>query len=344
MKTYSALLTGIWTSVCLFASPLGMSVAHAESAATEVLFIDAIVASVDEKPITLSQISRRLSPPRKLSLKEASSDPEFRRALEMAIMEELIQQEARARRIAVLDDEINDYLNEISKRNGLSRDEFAAALQREGKTLDQYKQDIQLDILRSKLASSLTRGAIAVSDEEIDRHAAAPSGRVSGPAPSGKLVTLRQILIIPRDGAEAAAQERIESLQERIESGEDFEDLAREASESPEGAEGGLLGTMALNELNPVIYDSIYKLEPGEVSEIAQSPAGYHLFLVEETEESEVDSERSSDDSEEEDAGAPDEEQRERIRESLKQAKLESKLSDYFTTELYKLHSVDKKI
>ena len=65
-----------------------------------------------------------------------------------------------------------------------------------------------------------------------------------------------------------------------IRGGADLEALAREHSLGPEARQGGLLPPFAEGEL-PEAFDVAFKLEPGKVSDVIESPYGYHIFRVE---------------------------------------------------------------
>ena len=112
-------------------------------AAPQELVIDAIVGSVDDKPITLSDLNARLAP-RRLTLAEAGKEPEASRVLDQIILEKLLEEEAKAKRVNVTDAEVQEYLQEVMQRNGLSEGEFQAALAKEGRSVSAYKQQIKI--------------------------------------------------------------------------------------------------------------------------------------------------------------------------------------------------------
>ena len=301
-------------------------------ALSEPIFLDAIVASIDDKPIALSDVTNRMKPPTKLSVKEASENPDFQRALDAIILEQLVELEAGQRRLTVSDEEITEYLNEIAKRNSLTREEFLTALKRENHSEEEYRTQVKIDILRSKLASSLSRGAVAVSDAEIEAELSKDEVKPT----SGEIVTLRQILISSEKHTDDDAQRIIKELQEKLSDGEKFDELALSHSESPESSDGGSLGAIPEEDLQRDVLAAVHDLDVGDVSDVTHSPLGYHLFLLEERNEAQADVESEK--------ASPSEQQREQIRNALKQKKLETKMAEFFSSELYKLHSVDKKI
>ncbi len=293
--------------------------------------LDSVAASVNGMPITVSEVNARLNPPRRLTAEQASTDPEFRYALDQIIQEMLIKEEAKSRRIpAVGADDIEGYLVEVAKRNGIERSALDGALKKEGVNIENYKQKIEIDILKSKLAASLARDGAGVTNEEIESYAREHPEF----SQSGTKVKLHQILIsnTARDGtirSDSDSEALIEKINRELADGKDFTELAKLYSDGPEAKDGGSLGVVLERELSPAILDAVLLLKAGETSEVVESPAGYHIFLLEE---------RFS-----EDSGATETIKAE-IRSLLERQKIEEKMMSFFTVDLIKKHNVEKKI
>lgn len=75
-----------------------------------------------------------------------------------------------------------------------------------------------------------------------------------------------------------AALEQIEAIQERLRAGEALEDLARELSEDATAQQGGALGLIAPGQLFPSFEDALFGLDPGEHSDVVETPYGFHLI------------------------------------------------------------------
>lgn len=74
-------------------------------------------------------------------------------------------------------------------------------------------------------------------------------------------------------------KERLRKLRERVLNGESFEALARLYSEDPGSAkQGGDIGLHGRGELYPEFEAVAFKLEPGEVSGIVETEAGFHII------------------------------------------------------------------
>ena len=93
---------------------------------------------------------------------------------------------------------------------------------------------------------------------------------------------LSQICIYPdREAANEAVKERLLSIRERILNGENFATLARLYSEDPGSARrGGELGMASRSIFWPAFSDAAMALKPGLISQIVETPDGFHLIEV----------------------------------------------------------------
>jgi peptidyl-prolyl cis-trans isomerase SurA len=74
-------------------------------------------------------------------------------------------------------------------------------------------------------------------------------------------------------------KERLRKLRDRVENGESFEALAVLYSEDPGSAkDGGDIGLHGRGELYPEFEAVAFKLDPGEISEIVETEAGFHII------------------------------------------------------------------
>ena len=74
-------------------------------------------------------------------------------------------------------------------------------------------------------------------------------------------------------------QERLRKLRDRVINGESFEALARLYSEDPGSTkQGGDIGLHGRGELYPEFEAIAFKLDPGEVSDIVETEAGFHII------------------------------------------------------------------
>ncbi|MBR5699659.1 MAG: peptidylprolyl isomerase [Bacteroidales bacterium] len=93
---------------------------------------------------------------------------------------------------------------------------------------------------------------------------------------------LSQICIYPdREAANNAVKEKLLSIRERIINGEKFSTLARIYSEDPGSArKGGELGMASKSIFWPAFSDAAMALRPGLISQIVETPDGFHIIEV----------------------------------------------------------------
>ncbi len=328
MKTFnSGLFLPFFLAFYLYAPLPALCETSAAAKNSSEAVVDSVVASVNGKPLTFLELAGRLKSKRRLSLKEASSDPEFRQLMETAILDQIVQDEAQNRKMDVSQDEIERYTDELAQRNNLSRDGFLKALQDEGNKIEDFNRKVRIEILKSKLGAAVVQGGVAISQSEIEEYIKHNPGVKN----SGVSIKLRQIFISSANKSPSDAKLKIDQIYEKLKDGDDFEDLAKEYSEGSEASEGGLLGEVTESELNPAIFHAVSTLTQDQFSNIVESEDGFRIFFVEDRTQQES-----------QDSG--NQEQQLEARRYLENQKLQEKMMNYFSVDILKNHSIDKKI
>ena len=76
-----------------------------------------------------------------------------------------------------------------------------------------------------------------------------------------------------------AALQAIQSVQQKLAGGEAFESLAKQCSDCPSGRAGGDLGKFGRGQMVPEFEQVAFALPVGGVSEVVETPFGYHLIM-----------------------------------------------------------------
>ncbi|MEW6292066.1 MAG: peptidylprolyl isomerase [Pseudomonadota bacterium] len=245
--------------------------------------VDRVVAVVNDEAITLNELRERLATvTRQLRSRGTPLPPSEvleKQLLERLIVDRLQVQFARESGLRIADAELDAAMRRIADNNRLSLAEFRAALERDGITWKRFREEIREEITLSRLREREVESRIVVSDGEIDNYLAHPEQ-----ANQTALVALGHIIIRVPEQVDPARlsqlRQRAEEALARIKSGQDFGQVAASYSEAPDALAGGILEPRPVDRLPTLYAEAVAKLQPGEVSEILRSPAGFHIVRL----------------------------------------------------------------
>jgi len=267
------ILIGIW--VC---AVIGL----ADPVAAEML--DTVVAKVDKEIITLSSVLERV---RILMVRSQGSQvplPEIdelkKSLLEGMVREKLILGVVERIGLSVDEKEIQAALDDIQRRGALSDKHLQMMLEMEGKTLEEYKDEIRDQLLVAKVVNFQVRSRIKVDKEEIKNYYDAHIKDFWQPSK----VHARHILFIMNgpltDEQKSIKEEKAREALKKIRSGEDFIEVAKTYSEDVTAQAGGDLGVLEKGKMIPEFEKAVFSLKEGEVSSLVESPYGLHIIRV----------------------------------------------------------------
>jgi len=298
--------------------------------------IDTIIASVDGQPITLRDLARRIGRP--LTPENVTADPAARTTLDALIEEQLVRIEAEGKQLSVSQQEVQSYVAEVAERNGLTAGQLKETVEKGGKRYEDYLKEVEFDILRSKLAGSLLRGSVSITEKEIDDYLREEAGHTvvgrSSLNKSSIAIDLSQVMI-PRSGRAAEDQRYIEEVTEYLEDGGDVGEISEDLPEI-RGVSGSELGIVSEKDLSPELAEAIRGLDEDEVSKPVSGDGAIRIFRVNERKDS---SDDSGDEVDEEISAS--QERRREVRAILEQKRMQDRIAS-FSSELLKRHSVEK--
>ena len=181
-----------------------------------------------------------------------------------------------------VEDALDDWLGDLIESAG-SQAAFDAELERQGMTLQdfkaEYRKDVEDQLLVSRFMTQTFRD-VAVEERRLkdfydNKYDSIPS--------IPEVVGIAHIIIIPRvpPETEDRALARVEDVIRMLSGGEPFEEVARRASEDMlTKDQGGLIGTVALEDLQPDLAEIAAGLEPGQVSDPARTPYGIEIVKL----------------------------------------------------------------
>jgi peptidyl-prolyl cis-trans isomerase SurA len=193
------------------------------------------------------------------------------------IEERVVDDEVKKQNLNVTIERVEQEINSIQKRNGITRDQLKEALKKEGTNFSDYQEFIKKRIERQSIIEKVITSKIKISDEEI-----ISAYEAKGPTQSASSSEYKIAHILFREGKRSDAEQksRAEALLKKIKAGGNFEALASQYSEDPNFNEGGFLGTFKAGETLKPIEDAIKTLSPGEVAGPVKTKLGFQIVKL----------------------------------------------------------------
>jgi len=215
-------------------------------------------------------------------------DRVYRGVLDNMIGYRLIIQEAKARKIAIPDAELDAQVAQI-RAQFPSDAQFQQALTAQKTTLEAVRNDTRDEMSAEKLVESEIATKVAVKPEAVTDFYQKNQDKFQ----QGPRVRASHILIGIPQNADAAtklqAKGKAEALLKDLKSGKDFAATAKANSQDPGSApNGGDLGYFEQGQMVPPFEQAAFALKAGEMSEIVETQFGYHIIKVAEKQDSRV--------------------------------------------------------
>lgn len=243
--------------------------------------IDEIVAVVDEDVILRSELDSALAG----IVQQVESRGERlppRGVLEEQVLERLIMNRIQIQRaeqtgIRVSDQDVDRALTDLARQNGLTLGELRGAIEADGLSFDEFRQEIRSELTTQALRRRIVDGMDEITETEIDIMLASENFE-------GDEYKLAQIMItVPESATPAeidAATARANEAWQALEDGLDFASAAIAYSDAPDALDGGDVGWRNLNALPRQIADRIRGMEPGQYSEPMRIQSGFVIVNV----------------------------------------------------------------
>ena len=240
--------------------------------ATQAVVMEKIVAVVNSRVITLSELNQEI--------KDVTLNPEAeinaREVLDAMIDRVLLDQQAAARKISVSDEEVKVIVKRQQEAMNLDEEAIAEELKKQNMSEELFHRQWKYQILSRRLLDHVTQGSIAVTDEEIEEYHRKHYGEED--SGYGTQTKIAHILINKEtEGALSKAEEVLALAR----SGESFAKLARKHSMDESSAQnGGLLGYFVKGDLVPEIESAVEQTEVNGIAGPVESSRGYHIVKV----------------------------------------------------------------
>ncbi|MEW6671494.1 MAG: SurA N-terminal domain-containing protein [Thermodesulfobacteriota bacterium] len=284
MKYRGWILLPMYILLFIWAGVTGSAICHGAE------IVDRIVVVVNDEIITLNELNQTIKPyvnrihsmgypPEKEAEVLAKLQKDF---LDRLIDQKLTDQEIKKAKLAVSDEELDSTLQKIKEKNFYSDADFRKALAEDGMSLEEYRNNMKEQILRSRLVNREVKSKVVITEQDVKDYYEAHSEEYG----REQKYHLRNIIMrLSQTAGEVEKQDtlrRMAGVLEKLQNGESFEQLARRYSESNLAAEGGDLGFFKLQALSPQLQEALRGLRTGDVTPVLETDQGYQIFYIQE--------------------------------------------------------------
>jgi peptidyl-prolyl cis-trans isomerase C len=215
-------------------------------------------------------------------------DRVYRGVLDDMIGYKLLVQEAKARKVAVPDADVEAQIAQIRSQFP-NQQQFEQALAAQKMTLQDVRDDARAEMSVEKLVEGEIAAKIAIKPEAVSDFYQKNQDKFQ----QGPRVRASHILIQVPQGADAAAKQqakaKADALLTDLKAGKDFASAAKENSQDPGSApNGGDLGFFEQGQMVPQFEQAAFALKPGQMSDVVETQFGYHIIKVAEKQDSRV--------------------------------------------------------
>ncbi|MCR4511225.1 peptidylprolyl isomerase [Pseudomonas sp. 32.2.56] len=254
------------------------------AAQAEVQPLNRVVAIVDNDVVMQSQLDSRLREVQQtIAQRGAALPPEHvlsQQVLERLIIENIQLQIGERSGIRITDEELNQAIGTIAQRNGMSIEQFRAALAADGLSYNDARDQVRREMIISRVRQRRVAERIQVTDQEVQNFLASDMGKMQ----LSEEFRLANILIPVTEGASPediqAADRQARELYQQMQQGADFAQLAIARSASETALEGGEMGWRKAGQLPPPFDAMISALAVGQVTEPMRTPGGFIMLKL----------------------------------------------------------------
>ncbi len=257
--------------------------AIAKASATGVL-LDRIVAVVNDEVILKSALDQQVTAITKQIQQQGTALPPEnvlrKQVLDQMIMTKLELQQAANKNISVSDDALNQAINRIAERNGITLSQLPAKLQQAGINYADFRQNLRNQLIIRNLEQQLVSNEMHITPREVQAQIEADAANSN----ANSQYHISQILIsTPSDPSPeqvAKTRKKAQDIYQKLKKGADFAAMAVEYSQGQQALKGGDLGWRKGSELPTIFTGVIQRMQPGDITEPLAGPGGFDILKL----------------------------------------------------------------
>jgi peptidyl-prolyl cis-trans isomerase SurA len=244
---------------------------------------DRVVAVVNNEAVTQFDLRSRVASVENSMRRQGTPMPPAqllqRQVLERIIMERLQMQSASELGLKISDAELDAAMRRIAENNKITLDEFKSALEKDGIPWSKFREEIRQEITLARLRDREIDSRVSISESEIDTYLSSAEAR----GENTEYALAHIIVRLPEQAGPdqiARLRSRAQEAQDKLRQGEDFAKVAAAYSDAPDALSGGNIGMRPQDRLPTLYADAVAKLQPGQLSDILRSSAGFHIVKL----------------------------------------------------------------
>jgi len=157
---------------------------------------------------------------------------------------------------------------------------FEHRLNDQGMTINQYKQELEIDLFMDQLIKKEIEPKIKISEENARAYYEKNKSKFKNPEKVRASVILLKFEPSKGKAGAKAVIKKFESILDQINNGSDFSALAKRHSQDSLASKGGDLGYFTRKQMLPAFSTRAFKMKVGEVSDIFKTGHGFHVLKV----------------------------------------------------------------
>ncbi|MEE3118732.1 MAG: peptidylprolyl isomerase, partial [Pseudomonadota bacterium] len=246
--------------------------------------LDQVVAIVDDDVILQTELDARINTiTTRLQAQGTGLPPRDvleDRVLEQLITESIQLQMADRMGMRISDNELNETMDNIVERNGMTMAEFEQQLATEGVSFRQAREQIRNEMLTSRVQQRQVGNRVRVTDREVDNYLQAIEARGGNNAEYRLAYIFIEVDDADSEASVDAARAQAARLRQQIVEGRDFREVAVAESDASNALEGGDMGWRTESQLPSLVAPVVPELPVGEPSQVLENNSGFHLVMV----------------------------------------------------------------
>ncbi len=196
--------------------------------------------------------------------------------LRSLVDEKLQMQEAERLELEVDDKEVDESINGIAQRAGMTSEEIIDYLGENGVNEAALRMQITADVAWNRVIGARFAPLVQIGEDEIDETLA----RITSDASQVQFQLAEIYLSFDNPSQEREMSVGAQRLVEQLRAGAPFQNVAQQFSQAASAASGGDIGWVSESQLAPQIAEAVARMDVGAVSDPIRSLNGFYIMQL----------------------------------------------------------------